>query len=111
MAVGRTGAQGAGTGWGHLAFCLLLHSVSPGGSDILPAPGEREQAGWGLHWGCLGCAEVWAEGLWINKHTHTQPKDARYIREISAAAPAANVLAAAAEIACSIAATPHLAQF
>ena len=62
MAVGRTGAQGAGTGWGHLAFCLLLHSVSPGGSDILPAPGEREQAGWGLHWGCLGCAEMWVEG-------------------------------------------------
>lgn len=62
MAVGRTGAQGAGTGWGHLAFCLLLHSVSPGGSGILSAPGEREQAGWGLHWGCLGCAEVWVEG-------------------------------------------------
>ena len=62
MAVELTGAQGAGTGWGHLAFCLLHLSVSPGGSGILSAPGEREQAGWGLHWGCLGCAGVWVEG-------------------------------------------------
>ena len=45
-AAARTGGQGAGTGWGHLAFpFLLLLLLSPGGASLLSR--LRRELVWG----------------------------------------------------------------